>query len=69
MNILAFNLEDPMHRTRDYLQALLAILSQGSLDEAGQFAAIRVLYDAMESNSEAEEQRSEAFELSRKKAA
>jgi hypothetical protein len=69
MNRLAFELEDPMHRSRDYLNALWAILSGDSLDDAGLLAAQRVLGDAIEANDQAEAMRDAAFEAGRQIAA
>ena len=67
MNQLAMELEDSMHRTRDYLGALYAMLSHpGGVNVA---AAQRLLEDATEAHGESEALRDTAFEAGRAKAA
>ena len=60
MTALAFELEDSMHRTRDYLQALYATLGQPTAPNI--LAAQRVLCDAIEAHEASEALRAAAFD-------
>ena len=61
MTALAFELEDSMHRTRDYLRALYATLGQPTAPNI--LAAQRVLCDAIEAHEESEALRIAAADM------